>query len=99
MKAALLSLGYGVTQIRGPYKEFGQSESQEESLFVVNLKDDPKFKKNLFKLSGYYNQDSFMYSPKGSDEGILIGTNNADFLATVMKFQAETLKGMYNQFL
>ena len=79
LKAALLSLGYGVTQIRGSYKEYGQSESQEESLLVVNLKDDPKFKENIFKLSEYYNQDSFMYSPKGSDEGILIGTNNAPF--------------------
>lgn len=79
LKASLLKLGYGVTQVRGSYKEFGQNESQEESLFVVNLKDDPNFYKNIFKLSEYYNQDSFMYSPKGSDEGILIGTNNADF--------------------
>lgn len=79
LKAALLSLGYGVTQIRGSYKECGQTESQEESLLVVNLKDDPKFKEKIFKLSEYYNQDSFMYSPKGSDEGILIGTNNAPF--------------------
>lgn len=79
LKAALLSYGYGVTQIRGSYKEYGQTESQEESLFVVNLKDDPNFKKNIFKLSEYYNQDSFMYSPKGSDDGILIGTNNSPF--------------------
>lgn len=79
LKASLLRLGYGVTQVRGSYKEFGQNESQEESLFVVNLKNDPNFKRNIFKLSEYYNQDSFMYSPNGSDEGILIGTNNAEF--------------------
>lgn len=79
LKATLLKLGYGVTEIRGSYKECGQSESQEESMLVVNLKDDPKFKQNLFKLSEYYNQDSFMYSPKGSDESVLIGTNKASF--------------------
>lgn len=79
LKASLLRLGYGVTQVRGSYKEYGQNESQEESLFVVNLKNDTNFKKNIFKLSEYYNQDSFMYSPKGTDEGFLIGTNNAEF--------------------
>lgn len=79
LKASLLRLGYGVTQVRGSYKEYGQNESQEGSLFVVNLKNDTNFKKNIFKLSEYYNQDSFMYSPKGTDEGFLIGTNNAEF--------------------
>ena len=31
----------------------------------------------MFEISEYYNQDSFMYSPKGTDEGFLIGTNKA----------------------
>lgn len=79
LKAALLKLGYGVTNIRGSYKEFGKNESQEESFLIVNLNNDPNFKDKIFKLSEYYNQDSFMYSPKGSEEGYLIGTNNADF--------------------
>ncbi len=79
LKAALLGLRYGVTNIRGSYKEVGQNESQEESFLVVNLNDDPNFKNNIFKLSEYYNQDSFMYSPKDSDEGYLVGTNNAEF--------------------
>lgn len=79
LKACLLKLGYGVTDIRGAYKEFGKTDEQEESFLVVNLKGDENFKKNIFKLSEYYNQDSFMYSPKGSSEGILIGTNGADF--------------------
>ena len=79
LKAALLCLKYGVTNIRGSYKECGKNESQEESFLVVNLNDDPNFKNNIFKLSEYYNQDSFMYSPKGSDEGFWVGTNNAAF--------------------
>lgn len=79
LKAKLLKLGYGVTQVRGSYRESGNPEGQEESLFVVNLNNDPDFKKNIFKLSEYYNQDSFMYSPKGTSDGYLIGTNNFDF--------------------
>ena len=73
--AALLRLGYGVTNIR----ECSKQEEQEDSFLVVNLNDDTDFKSNIFTLSDYYDQDSFMYSPKGSDEGILIGTNDAEF--------------------
>lgn len=79
LKASLLRLRYGVTNVRGSYKECGQNESQEESFLVVNLNNDPNFKNNIFKLSEYYNQDSFLYSPKDSDESYLIGTNNASF--------------------
>lgn len=77
LKDTLRKYGYGVTKVRGSYREYGKQEAQEESYFVVNLNDDPNFKKNIFKLSEYYNQDSFMYSPKGTDNGFLIGTNNA----------------------
>lgn len=79
LKAKLLSLGYGVTQVRGSYRESGKPEGQEESLFIVNRNNDPNFKENIFKLSEYYNQDSFMYSPKGTSEGYLVGTNMCDF--------------------
>lgn len=79
LKAFLLRMGYGVTNVCGSYRESGKPESQEESFFVVNLNDDPKFYDVLFKLSERYNQDSFIYSPKGSTEGHLIGTNNYEF--------------------
>lgn len=80
-KAKLLDLGYGVTNVRGSYREGGYegTDEQEESFFIVNLKNDPNFKQTIFNLSEYYNQDSFLYSPMGSDEAILIGTNNCDF--------------------
>ena len=34
--------------------------------------------KNIFKLSEYFNQDSFLYKPAGTTEAKLIGTNNAE---------------------
>lgn len=79
LKAKLLSKGYGVTNVRGSYKESILPEGQEESFFVVNLNNDENFKENIASLSEYYNQDSFIYSPKDTTEGFLIGTNAADF--------------------
>lgn len=78
LKATLLKLGYGVTKIAGSYVE-GGVESQEESFIVVNLKDDPNFKKNIFRLSEYYNQDSFLLKSKNNENAYLIGTNNFSF--------------------
>lgn len=75
LKSVLLKLGYGVTRIAGSYLEGGKDESQEESFLVVNLNDDPDFKNKIFKLSEYYNQDSFLYKSKDSDDAFLIGTN------------------------
>jgi len=82
LKATLLRLGYGVTKVRGVFREEGFEgcdPGQEESFLVVNLRNDPDFKRNLFRLSEYYNQDCFMYSPPDSDEWFNIGTNAADF--------------------
>lgn len=83
LKVALRRLGYGVTAIRGVYHEDGSmvDDGSEESFFVVNLKDDPNFKQHLFDLSEWFNQDSFVYKPKSSDEALLIGTNGStDFI-------------------
>lgn len=44
---------------------------------VVNLQDDDKFYDNLFRLSEYYNQDGFIYKPKGSSVAYLVGTNGS----------------------
>lgn len=83
LKACLMKMGYGVTNVQGNYIEgFGTINAQElgeESIFVVNLNNDAEFKQNIFKLSEYYNQDCFLYKPKGGDNAFLIGTNNTDF--------------------
>jgi hypothetical protein len=79
LKAKLLKLGYGVTSLDGRFAEAGQMfPGKETSYFVVNRNDDPEFFNNLFKLSEYFNQDSFLYKPKGTMSAKLIGTNNAE---------------------
>ena len=49
LKAVMLNKGYGVTSVDGTYiEDFGTDaakEVKEDSFFVVNLKDDPKFKR------------------------------------------------------
>ena len=83
LKASLLKYGYGVTSIAGNYIEnFNSSDAREvgeSSYFVVNLKDDPNFFKNIFVLSELYNQDCFLYKPKDSDEAYNVGTNNCEW--------------------
>ena len=72
LKACLMRLGYGVTNVRGSYIEgFGTIDAQElgeESIFVVNLEDAPDFKQRVFELSEYYNNNAY-----------LIGTNNTEW--------------------
>lgn len=79
--AVLLKRGYGVTKIAGNYienyKEPDAKEVGETSFFVVNLNNDENFYNTLFELSEYYNQDSFLFKPKGSEEAFAVGTNNA----------------------
>ena len=79
LKSALLKLGYGVTAIKGRYREDGwDSASDEESFFVVNLPNDPNFIKNMQKLGEAYNQDSILIKEKGSDNAYLLGTNTSE---------------------
>jgi hypothetical protein len=83
LKACLMRLGYGVTNVQGSYIEgFGTIDAQElgeESIFVVNLENAPDFKQRVFELSEYYNQDCFLYKPKGDNNAYLIGTNNTEW--------------------
>ena len=78
----LIGLGYGTTKLSGSYIEGmgGQdlNEVAEESWLVVNLSNNPNFYNDLFALSEKYNQDSFIYKPKG-DQAYLVGTNDAEF--------------------
>lgn len=79
LKAKLLALGYGVTSLDGRFAEAGQMyPGKETSYFVVNRNDDPEFFDNIFKLSEYFNQDSFLYKPAGVMSAKLIGTNLAE---------------------
>ena len=91
MKAFLLSKGYGVIAIKGVYPESNTDENGnatldlskpgdiEDSFFVINLKYDPGFYDNLFRLSEYYNQDCFLYKSRNSKDAFLVGTNLSDF--------------------
>lgn len=83
LKASLLAHHYGVTSIYGSWIEgiagSNSREVAEESYFVVNLNDDPNFYENLFRLSEYFNQDSFLFKERGSDTAVLVGTNMSGF--------------------
>jgi len=78
LKSKLLSMGYGVTEIKGVYIENFKTPDaiavKETSYIVVDLKDTGKLKKDLIKLGTYFNQDSITYS-KPSGEYYLISTN------------------------
>ena len=99
LKAKLLSLGYGVTNIHGSYIEGQGTEVTEESFFVVNLKNDESFFDNCFKLSEYFNQDSFLYKSKNSDNAYLVGTNMCDFPSYNNKINAGTLTSLPSKFM
>lgn len=83
LKAALLSLGYGVTEVKGTYIENYLSDNEievkEDSYFVVNLKDDPDFFDNIIKIGEILCQDSVLIINKGGDDNYLVGTNKSDF--------------------
>lgn len=103
LKAKLLTLGYGVTNIHGSWIEgLGGGDSvevAEESFFVVNLNNDESFFDNLFKLSEYFNQDSFLYKQKGDDTAYLVGTNNSDFPGYGKKVPTGTLTTLPSKFM
>ena len=78
LKALLLKNGYGVTKIDGTYIEnYGTPEAREvdeESFFVVDLKDKGNLKKDLIKFGKMFEQDSITFAePNG--EYYLISSN------------------------
>ena len=84
LKAALLYNRYGVTKVDGAYIENyldpeKQVEVKEDSLFVVNLNDDPEFFSNIEKLGQMFCQDSVLMIPQGGDGAHLHGTNNSEW--------------------
>ncbi|MCW3977140.1 MAG: hypothetical protein NWE77_04335 [Candidatus Bathyarchaeota archaeon] len=83
LKAVLLEKGYGVTSVMGSYiegfKTDAAKEVKEHSFFVVNLNDDEGFRDEIFKLSEFYCQDSFLFVNRGGQETSLVGTNKDEF--------------------
>jgi hypothetical protein len=83
LKATLLGLGYGVIKVNGSYSEDSDIETakefKEDSLFCVNLEDDPGFTDTLAELGEKFCQDSIVVFPKGGKCVYLRGTNSASF--------------------
>ena len=81
LKATLLKFGYGVTAVEGTYIENYMKknavEVKEDSMFVVNLEDDPKFFANLEMLAQKFCQDSVLLVPQAGEGAYLKGTNNS----------------------
>ena len=81
LKATLLKFGYGVTAVQGTYIENYMKknaiEVKEDSMFVVNLEDDPKFFANLEMLAQKFCQDSVLLVPQAGEGAYLKGTNDS----------------------
>ena len=99
LKATLMFLGYGVKDIKGTYVDFllsnNRIEVKEDSCFVANLSNDPKFIKNIKKLGELFCQDSVLIIERGGNHNYFVGTNNSAFpgfgeLISVGTFKAET---------
>ena len=79
--AKLKTKGYGVTTLKGRYPEGGKT-STEVSYFIVDLQDGDGLEQDMKKLGEEFDQDSVLYVPKGSIQGVnkayLIGTNRCE---------------------
>ena len=79
--AKLKTKGYGVTTLKGRYPEGGKT-STEVSYFIVDLQDGGGLEQDMKKLGEEFDQDSVLYVPKGSIQGVnkayLIGTNRCE---------------------
>lgn len=63
LMAVFLVSGYGVAQ----QCRSAKNTDEERTLLIVNVKFDPKFRENISSWSGYYDQDTFVYSPEGTE--------------------------------
>ncbi len=83
LKSALLMLGYGVTGVKGSYIENYMQDNQievtEDSYFVSNKNNDPRFEKMIISLGRMFCQDSVAILKKGGENNYLVGTNYVDF--------------------
>jgi hypothetical protein len=83
LKSALLSLGFGVTKVKGSYienyLEDNAVEVKEDSFFVVNLNDDSDFIELIIELGEYFCQDSVLIMEQGGENNYLVGTNHSEY--------------------
>lgn len=81
LRTSLEELGFCVVPIKGSFiencKQDGTAELNENSYFVVYLKDDSNFLKNIKKLSEYYNQDAVLIKAAYEKNCFLLGTNKS----------------------
>jgi hypothetical protein len=75
LKDALRQLKYGVTEVQGIYTAPGHETEYEQSLFVVNLEDNPKFYDDIISFGEAYNQDCVLIKFKDEENAFLYGTN------------------------
>jgi hypothetical protein len=96
LKAILFGFDYGVTAVDGSYIENfeqpDQIEVKEDSLFVVNLNDDPDFVRNVQEMAEKFCQDSVIVIPHGGKGAYLYGTNNSEFPGYGEKVEVGNLK-------
>ena len=96
LKAMLFGFDYGVTAVDGSYIENfeqpDQIEVKEDSLFVVNLNDDPDFARNVQEMAEKFCQDSVIIIPQGGKAAYLHGTNESDFPGYGEKVEVGDLK-------
>ena len=96
LKAMLFGFDYGVTAVDGSYIENfeqpDQIEVKEDSLFVVNLNDDPDFVRNVQEMAEKFCQDSVIIIPQGGEAAYLHGTNESDFPGYGEKVEVGDLK-------
>jgi len=77
MQRKLRSLGYGVHKVRGCYNEVGKPATRENSFLVFDKYQTFRLKEDVRALSEKYEQDCFLFKPKGEEQALLIGTNDA----------------------
>ncbi len=104
LKAALLSMKYGVTKVKGSYIEDFDTpqavEVRENSLLVVNLEEDLNFVSNIVMLGKKFCQDSVLIIPQGGEGAYLHGTNNSEFPGLDQKVEVGSLKmGSEDEFM
>lgn len=96
LKAILFGFDYGVTAVDGSYIENfeqpDQIEVKEDSLFVVNLNDDPDFVRNVQEMAEKFCQDSVIVIPQGGKSAYLYGTNSSEFPGYGEKVEVGNLK-------
>jgi len=94
--AVLIEKKYGVTKVDGNYIENFETpeakEVSEDSLFVVNLRNDENFFKTIIELGKFFCQDSVLLKPVDGDP-YLFGTNNASFPGLDNKIDIGKFKG------